>query len=646
MPNPKVGNRNIAKVNKAISLCLVIMGLLYVTNILKPWIYVPIICYSAVGLGLSLTMVFLTFPIRKKHSELEEDDSLTGTRDVVPWYDFLFILLSLITTGYIAFFTAQWRASVMLGTSTPMETVFCFTLGLLIIEATRRTIGMALAITTLVFLIFAPISVDFNFARVATLMYFLSSGIVGTLVSLTFTVVLMFLLFGGFLQKTGAGMFFVNAFMALAGRFIGGTAKASVLSSCAVGMITGVGPANAAITGAITIPVMKESGYSPEFAAAVEGVAGNGSAIMPPVMGIAAFIMAEFLNMSYWSLCVAAFVPALLYYWGILIQVHFASKKQGILGLPREQRPVFWAVFKQGWFYLLPLAFLIYLLGVLNLPAEDCGMYAAFATIAVAIVDWQRKKKSRKSAREISALVIDTIDHTGKTLIIPAVACAGAGIIIAAISASGISFKIATILLDLAGGHLFLLLLVTALASFVLGLSLPPLPCYMIMAVLIAPALVKFGVPPLAAQLFVFYWGLSAEITPPVAVVVYVAAGIAKADPFKSGMLACRLGFLSFVLPFIFVYHNQLLLVGSIPSIVLTILTCFLAIMFIGAAFEGYLLVRLSKTERFLLFLGGALFLWPEWYTVLIGVSIIVCVMIWHIRSARQSKLKEQLARC
>jgi len=631
----KLGSETIIKINKTIGFIIVVMGLLYVSNILKPWVYVPVIAYSSVGLGLILTMIFVSYPIVPKNR---------GTpRDILPWYDLLFIVVCLLGTGYVAFFGDIWKDSILSGYSTHTEVLLCFSLGLLIVEATRRTIGLALALTTLAFLVYAPFSLNLNFERVTTQMYFLPSGILGTLVTVTFTIIVMFMLFGAFLQKTYAGMFLVDSAMALTGRWTGGPAKASLISSGMMGMITGVGPANAAITGSISIPIMKRAGYRPEFAAGVEGVSANGSAIMPPVMGVAAFIMAEFLGMPYWQVCVAAFTPAFLYYWGIFVQVHFEATKYKLHGLPSEQLPSIGRVFKRGWFYLIPLFILVYLLAVVDLPAELCGMYTAFSTIVIAVIDRQVTKSTRTGLKEIVSMIASCMADAGEMLIIPAIACAGAGIIVAAISASGIGFKLAGWLLDIAGESQLLLLVMVGIVSFVLGINLPPLPCYLIMATMVVPALVKFGILPLAAQLFCFYWGLQAEITPPVAVVVFVAAGIAQADPLKSGLIACRLGFLSFILPFIFVYHNSLLLIGSLSQIIQDIVTAAIAIVFIGSGFEGFMLKPLNILERVLFIAGGALLLWPGWYSDIIGGMLLAVTLIWHIKSARQINLHRKI---
>jgi TRAP transporter 4TM/12TM fusion protein len=634
MVNLKLGSKNIHGINRIIGLIVVIMGILYVSNVLKAWVYVSTIAYSAVALGLTLIMVFLSTPMKKQEVP----------RDTLPWYDLLFIIVCLCGTGYVAFFPEIWRSSIETGSATSLEIAFLFSLGLLIIEATRRTVGLTLALTTLLFLVYAPFSVDWNLGRVTTLMYFLPSGIVGSLVTLTFTIITMFMLFGAFLQNTHASKFITDSAMAIAGHWTGGPAKAAVVSSGLIGMITGIGPANAAITGSISIPVMKESGYKPEFAAGVAAVASNGSSIMPPVMGIAAFIMAEFVGMPYWQICVCAFIPALLYYWGIFVQVHYAAKKYKLHGLPKEDLPSISKVLKRGWFYSLPLFLLVYLLAVQGLPVEICGMYAALSTIVIALIDRQIDKKTRAKSREMAHMVISSMADAGEMLVIPAIACAGAGIIIATISASGIGFKLAGWLLDIAGGNQLLLLLVVAAASFVLGINLPPLPCYLIMAVLVAPALTKMGIAPIAAHLFCFYWGLQAEITPPVAVPVFICAGIAKADPIKSGLMACRIGFLSFVLPFMFVYNNSLLMIGPVPQIILDTITAFVAAVFIGASFEGYLLKPLNLLEKVLFIVGGGLLLWPNWQFDIVGVAILVPTLFWHIRSKRRAALQEGVA--
>jgi TRAP transporter 4TM/12TM fusion protein len=625
--------------SKTIGFVLTVMGLLYVSNIFKTWVYVPIIGYASVALGLTLAMVFLTKPLRKPKNEVAPEEggvSWESYRESVPWYDLLFMALGFCSTFYVALFSDVWRSSIETGYSTSLETVLFFILALLVVEATRRTIGVTLAITTLVFLVYAPFSTGLSIERITTQMYFQPLGIVGSLVTLTFTVITMFMLFGAALQKTRAGTFIVEAAISLTGRWTGGPAKAAVISTCLLGMITGVGPANAAVTGSISIPIMKKAGYRPDFAAGVEGVAANGSAIMPPVMGIAAFIMADFLGMPYWQVCVAAFVPAFLYYWGIFIQVHLEAKKFGLLGLSPELLPVFGKVFKRGWFYIFPLLLLIYLLAVENMPTEKCGMYAAFSTLIIALIDRQVVKSTRSGSKEIVKLVGSICCDAGEMLVITAVACAGAGIIVASISASGVSFKLASWLVDIAGSNQLLLLVMVAVVSFVLGVNLPPLPCYLIMATMVAPAMIKFGILPLAAQLFCFYWGLQAEITPPVATAVYVASGIAQSNPLKSGMIAMRVGFLSFVLPFIFVYHNSLLLIGPVWKIVFDIGSAAIAIIFIGAGFEGFLLKQTTIYERVLFIVGGGLLLWPGLVNGVVGAALIVATFFWHYSRDRK----------
>ncbi len=638
--NVRMGKKGNRIASKSIGFILGIAGLLYVSNVFKTLFYVPVIAYSAVCLGLTLAMVFLTNPIRKPKDEegpQEGGISWENYRDKVPWYDFLFMALALCSTFYVAFFGDIWRSSIETGYSTRLETILFFTLGLLVVEATRRTIGLTLALTTLAFLIYAPLSTGLSVERITTQMYFQPLGIVGSLVTLTFTVITMFMLFGAALQKTHAGTFIVELAMSLTGRWTGGPAKAAVLSTCLLGMVTGVGPANAAVTGSISIPIMKKAGYRPEFAAGVEGVSANGSAIMPPVMGIAAFIMAEFLGMQYWEVCVAAFVPALLYYFGIYVQVHFEAKKYGLMGLSAEALPVLAKVFKRGWFYLLPLVLLIYLLAVMNLPTEACGMYAAFATLLIAVIDRQVVRSTRTGIGGIVKQLTSVVSDAGEMLVITAIACAGAGIIVAAISASGISFRLASWLLDVAGSNQLLLLIMVALVSFLLGINLPPLPCYLIMATLVAPAMIKFGIVPLAAQLFCFYWGLQAEITPPVATAVFVAAGIAQANPMKSGLIAVRVGFLSFVLPFIFVYHNSLLLIGSVWEIAWNILTAGVAIVFIGAGFEGFFLKNMRIADRAGFIVGGFLVLWPGLLTDIIGAAVLAAALAIHFGQTRKA---------
>ena len=612
-----------------ITVVLVLLCLVVISNVLKQWTYIPIKTYAAIGLGLILVLAYLIYPAKK-----------SATRYKVPWYDIVLILFGICGTGYIVFFRESWEHSVFMGMSTTTEVVLCLLLILSILEATRRTVGITMSLIATVLAGLVIFYAPHGLQRLTAMMYFGTQGMIGTPVIITFTVILVFLLFGTLIQKSPCGKFMVDTSLALTGRWSGGPAKAAILASGAVGTISGLGPANVAITGPMTIPLMKEAGYKPEFAGAVEAVASNGGHILPPVMGIAAFIMAELLGITYWAVCIAAFIPALLYYLGVFMQVHFEAGKLKLRGLSREQLPHLVSVIKRGWFYLLPLLLLVYLLAVINLPAQHAGMYAAFSVIAIVLLDWQSSKETRKGPKEIIAWLADSMRETGRQLAMPAIACAAAGIIIATVSVSGIGFKLAVILTNLAGGNAFLLLVMIALVSFVMGMGLPGIVTYLVLASLVAPAVIDLGIQPIAAHLFIFYWGLTSLITPPVAISAFIAAGIAGASPMRTAVWAVRLGIMTFILPFIFVYNSSLLLIGSPVEIVVTTVTAVIGVVFLAAGIEGFLLKRLTWLEIALFILGAGLLLAPGWETDIAGVVIIVPTLLWHIRVTRSSASK------
>jgi TRAP transporter 4TM/12TM fusion protein len=621
----KSKNAVISGLATGVSIALVILGLVYVSNILKPWITIQNMEYVAAALGLTLVLAYLLYPAKRG-----------APRNNLPWYDILFIIFSLCGTGYIVFFGESWVKSILLGYANTGQIVLCLLLMVAILEATRRSLGIALSVIAAGFLLYIIFGTNFGLDRIIDLIYFLPSGILGTPVTVTFTIIIMFLLFGVFIQKSEAGKFMIDGALGLTGRWTGGPAKAAVVASAALGTVTGIGPANAAVTGSITIPIMKQCGYKSEFAAAVEAVASNGGAILPPVMGIVAFIMAEILGTTYWSVCIAAFIPALLYYLGVFMQVHFEAAKFRLMGLPRGQLPSLVKTVKQGWFYLLPLILLVYFLAVVGMPAQHAGMYAALSVLAVILIAGQGRKATRKKPKEIITWLVDTAKETGRQLVMPAMACAAAGIIIACLSASGIGFKIATLLLNIAGGNMLALLCLVALFSFVLGMGMPALPTYLVLAILVAPTLIELGAEPMAAHLFILYWGLTSLITPPVAITAFVAAGIAQSDPWRTGWLACRLGILTFILPFIFIYNPELLVIGSTGEIILAAVTAIIGVVFLAAGVEAFLLKRMNWLEVVLFIAGAGLLLWPGWHTDIWGAAIIAVTLLWHIRAARR----------
>ena len=620
----KPGRAIVDRIVTGISAALVIFALVYVSNILKPWLFISNIHYVAVALGLTLVLAYLIYPAKRG-----------ATRNNIPWYDILLIVTSVVGTGYVVFFEHMWETAIISGRASTEEVVLCLVLSVAILEAARRTIGITISLIAAGFLLYVIFGTSFGLHRIVSLMYFRSIGIFGSIQSITFTIVIMFLLFGAFLQKSYAGQFIIDLALAFTGRWQGGPAKAAVVASAGLGTITGIGPANAAITGAVTIPLMKQCGYRSEFAAAVESVASNGGTVLPPVMGVVVFIMAELLGVTYWTICIAAFIPAILYYLGVFMQVHFESVKLNLRGLPHEQLPSLAPVLKKGWFHLLPVILLVYLLAVVDLPVQHAGMYTALLTLAIILISWQSKKGTRRGPREIMVWLVDSMKETSRVLVGPASAIAATTIIMAAVAASGMGFKMANMLLNVAGGNMLVLLLLVAFVSFVLGMGVPAIVTYLVLATFVAPSLIELGIHPIGAHLFLLYWGCTALITPPVAITVFIAAGIAEANPMRAGLAAVRLGILTFILPFIFVYNPSLLLIGSPMEIILTTATAIIGVVILAGAVEGFLLKRMHWLEIVLFITGAGLLLWPGWQTDIAGVAIIVPTLLWHIRAAK-----------
>jgi TRAP transporter 4TM/12TM fusion protein len=521
-----------------------------------------------------------------------------------------------------------------------------------ILEATRRTVNLSMALIALFFVVhlifgshFPGILLTFDFSpeRIASIFYLRAEGIFGAPVEIACTIVLAFMLFSAVLQNSDAGRFILDGAFALTGRWRGGPAKAAILGSAALGTMVGATAANIATTGSVTIPLMKKTGYSPDFAGGVEAVASNGGQIMPPVMGAVAFLIAELLSMSYWSVCVAAFLPAALYFLAIFVQVHFEAVRLGLRGLTQEELPSFGKVMKEGWYYTIPILLLVYLLAKLHLPVQHCGVYASLAAILIVIIDWERKAQTRKSIKELLIWLIDCLETAARSLLVPAVACASAGIIIGSLDSSGLGFRLSGILVDASGGHLLLLLLLTAIASFILGMGMTSIPCYLVLVILVAPALIQLGVVPIAAHLFVFYWGLISFLTPPVAVAAYVAAGISGGHPMRTGFIAMRLGVVKYIVPFLFVYSPNLLMTGPIRHIIIAVISGIIGVSILSIGLEGFFLKRINPMERSLFIIGGFLTLMPfhiSWEIMAAGILLSVLAVTWHVKSTRKVALQ------
>ena len=585
------------------------------------------ITHRAISAGLICTLVYLLFPPGKRMS-----------RDRLKWYDVLPILIIIVGCSYIAINANDLVAEGRL-ISYSYEMVLASLLFISVIEATRRVVGWTLAFL-IVFSFFYAVysnhfpgflrSTGFSYSMALGWMYLSAEGFWGMIIGIVSTIVAGFIIFGGFLRALGVSQFFNDLALAAAGSMRGGAAKAAVMASTFFGTISGSTAANVATTGQITIPLMKKTGYGKNYAGAVEATASLGGMFMPPVMGATAFLIAEFLEISYWSVCVAAFLPAIAYYVTLLVQVDLEAAKIGLKGLPRESLPSLKKTLLGGWQYLLPFALLLFLLGVLRYSAQTSVIYTLVALIFVSSF----KKESRLTPKKLFVALEDSA--RGMMPIIPL--CASIGILVGTIQMTGAGTKFTSELLNISGGNLMVILLMAGFAAFILGMGMTAVGVYILTVVLLAPALIKAGVEPVAAHMFLFYFGCLSFITPPVCVDAYIAATISGGSPFRTGFRAMRLGFAAYLVPWAFIFNPGILMIGSWLQIVTNFFFVTLGAVAVGSAFEGYLLTHLRKWESILLALSGICIFIPNLITRGLGLAFQALLLCMQIMQTRKPK--------
>lgn len=549
------------------------------------------------------------------------------------WYDWLGLTLGLASALYVM---AIWPSrNQLLASSDPLFMVLDNIMGcillLVVIEATRRTTGIAMAITAGVALVylfwlgpFMPgifLHKGYSFARVMPYMMFTTEGIFGIALGTCASFIVLFVLFGSFLQQTGGGKFFIDSAFSVAGRFRGGPAKTAVISSALMGTISGSPIANVVTTGTFTIPLMKEAGYDPETACAVEAVASTGGMIMPPMMGAAAFIMAEYLNKPYGEICIAALIPALLYYAVLFLIVDKEAAKKGILGLSPDQLPKFSGAMRDAGHLLIPLVVLIVCLFNNYSPQKT-----VFWSIAILVAVSSLKKNTRLNANTLLASFRDGIIQ-----VIPvATACAAAGIVVATISMTGLGVRFTSSIVNISGGNPFIALVFTMFASLILGMGLPAAAVYIVVAVVAAPALVNMGFTPIASHMFVFYFGIISTITPPVALTAFAAAGLSKgASATNVGFKAFLYAILAFVLPYVWMYEPSFLLDAPILQIIPNVLIAATGVFFIASGTVGYMFKSINAMGRIVCYLIAILMFFPVLTVNYIGFVLgLLCVLL------------------
>jgi TRAP transporter 4TM/12TM fusion protein len=609
-----------------------VVGTIYVTHIPE---YLNMAVYKEQYLGLVLALMlistFLTVPATKGSS-----------RENLPWYDAVLVILSIITGGYVVFFYGEIIPT--LGYLMTYRIVLAATMIILVLEAARRLVGWPIVSIGILLILYGPYAYllpgvlsarMIPWGRALTYLYLAPGSLFGIPLGVAGTIVFSFIFFGRLLFSVGGGRFLSELALALMGRYRGGPAKVAIVASSLFGSLSGSASANVAMTGIITIPLMKKIGYRPHVAGAIEAVASTGGLIMPPIMAATAFIMAELLDVPYPTVAIAAFIPAVLYYVAVFAQVHLEAVKEGLKGLPREDIPSLKSVVKQGWFYLIPAVVLLYCLFGLYMQPSTSALYAVGTTALVSLF----KKDTRKI---VIGKAWTILQDTGRGLLEVGIICAIAGFVIGSISLTGLGLSLSDALVALSGGNVFILLLLAALGAIILGMGMPVTATYIMLVILIAPALIKLGIEPLAAHLFIMYFGVMSFLTPPVAIAAYVAASIARSEPLQTGFTGVRLGIIAYVVPFVFALSPSLILLGSLGDILMTVTTALLGTVFLSVAFVGYLFDRLSVFKRVWFAVGAFGLIAPKLTGSILGLLLIVPLLFWELRNSGYFNLAQR----
>ena len=578
-------------------------------------------------LGLILIIGYLNYPVKKGYMKV----------NYIPWYDLVIMVLG---AGSFFYFAANAKDILLKATKVTNEPfmVAIAIIGVLALaELCRRCVGLPILCVAGALLIYTFANV--RFGKVIYDLFYTTSGVMGTPVKVCATYIVVFIIFGAFLERTGISNFFIDLANSVAGSSSGGPAKVAVISSALCGMVSGSSVGNTVTTGSVTIPMMKKTGYKPQFAGAVEAAASTGGQIMLPIMGAAAFLMAEYMGIPYAQVALKAILPAILYFTGIYIAVHLEAKKLGLKGIPREQLPKMRKLLPKV-YLLLPLVVLVVMVSLNMKTMQFCAAVAIVITILVGIVN--------KEDRITPAKIFDALEAGGKGTITVAVACAMAGIVAGCITSTGLASKLITAIVKISGGQAIIALFLTMLCCIVLGMGVPTTANYCIMASTCAPILMSpaIGIPKVAAHFFVFYFGIVADITPPVALAAYAGSAIAKAPPMKTAFNATRLAIAAFIVPYIFAFSPVMLFEFSkgtstammVVQIIQICVTSLLGIFGVAAALNGFLYKKINPLFRFIMAVGGLCMMIPGTVTDLIGLVLVAGICVYQYLSAKKDR--------
>ena len=590
--------------------------------------------------GCIIILGFLTYPAKKGHVHVNS----------MPWYDIV-----LMVVGSACFFYFAANALPLIKLATRIETIHVVIgiIGILVlVELCRRCVGIPILCVVgvlLVYTFYNQLSFNLSFynalKNIVYKLFYTTSGVIGTPINVCFTYIVLFIIFGAFLERTGIANFFIDFANRLAGWSSGGPAKVAVISSALCGMVSGSSVGNTVTTGSVTIPLMKKTGYKPEFAGAVEAAASTGGQIMPPIMGAAAFLMAEYMDLPYAEVAVKAILPAILYFTGIFIAVHLEAKKLGLHGISRSELPK-WGYLAKNIYLILPLILLVWLV---SSGAKTMAFSAALSILAAFVIGFVHKLLENIRIMGVKKAILSTIKSTilsaidalaagAKGAITVAVACAMAGMIAGCITVTGLASILINAIVQLAGNATIVGLVLTMVCCIVLGMGVPTTANYCIMASTCAPILIQLGFPAVAAHFFVFYFGIVADITPPVALAAYAGSAIAKSNPMKTGINATKLAIAAFIVPYIFAYSPALLFenISGWWEVAQITVSALLGIFAIAAALNGFLYRRIHPLLRLVLAVGGLGMMIPGTLTDIAGLALVAAVIVFQRLSAKK----------
>ena len=576
-----------------------------------------------------IIMGYMTYPASKHHVR----------HNYIPWFDYVLMIVGAASFFYYCF---TYDSLVMVLTSASKITPFQIAVGIIgiicLMELCRRCVGVPILCVAAALIIYT-FAIGTPLKRVLYTLFYTTSGVMGTPIQVCAKYIVVFIIFGAFLERTGNAAFFIDLANSLVGRFSGGPAKVAVISSALCGMVSGSSVGNTVTTGSVTIPMMKKTGYKPEFAGAVEAAASTGGQIMPPIMGAAAFLMAEYMNVTYGEVALRAILPAVLYFTGIFIAVHLEAKKLRLSGIPKEELPVMSKLIRKI-YLLLPLVVLVWLVTTNTRTMQFSATVAILVAIVVSLFD--------KDNHITPAKIFEALEAGGKGTITVAVACCMAGIIAGCITATGLASKLISAVVSISNqvsfvNPQFIAMFLTMICCIILGMGVPTTANYCIMASTCAPILITMGVPKICAHFFVFYFGIVADITPPVALAAYAGSAIAKSNPMKTGINATKLAIGAFIVPYIFCLNPAMLLIDVTAfGIIQIVITSLVGIFGVAAAMNGFLFKKLEWPCRVLICIGGLLMMDPTAITDVIGIVLFAAVFAWQYFGAK----KERAAAC